>query len=92
VFRKFTPLGRLTTHAMSAQGLALVVKAAALNAGCSPALFSGHPMRAGLRAEAGRENANLFKMREHSLHSHTCSSGRQTRKKAPEPKPERSRR
>jgi len=69
VFRKLTPQGRLTTRPMSAQGVALVVKAAAQSAGYPPALFSGHSLRAGFLTEAGRQNANLFKMREHSRHS-----------------------
>ena len=69
VFRRLTPQGRLTTQAMSAQGVALVVKAAALNAGYPPAMFSGHSLRAGFLTEAVRQNANLFKMREHSRHS-----------------------
>lgn len=69
VFRKLTPQGRLTGHAMSAQGVALVVKAAAQAAGYPPALFSGHSLRAGFLTEAGRQNANLFKMREHSRHA-----------------------
>lgn len=69
VFRKLTPQGRLTEQPMSAQGVALVVKAAARNAGYPPALFSGHSLRAGFLTEAGRQNANLFKMREHSRHT-----------------------
>lgn len=69
VFRKLTPQGRLTGQAMSAQGVALVVKAAAQKAGYPPALFSGHSLRAGFLTEAGRQNANLFKMREHSRHA-----------------------
>lgn len=69
VFRKLTPQGRLTNQAMSAQGVALVVKAAASAAGYPPALFSGHSLRAGFLTEAGRQNANLFKMREHSRHA-----------------------
>lgn len=69
VFRKLTPQGRLTERAMSAQGVALIVKAAAQAAGYSPALFSGHSLRAGFLTEAGRQNANLFKMREHSRHA-----------------------
>lgn len=69
VFRKLTPQGRLTDQAMSAQGVALVVKAAAQRAGYAPALFSGHSLRAGFLTEAGRQNANLFKMREHSRHA-----------------------
>ncbi|WP_230771542.1 site-specific integrase [Sphingomonas sp. Leaf4] len=69
VFRKLTPQGRLTEHPMSAQGVALIVKAAAQAAGYPPALFSGHSLRAGFLTEAGRQNANLFKMREHSRHA-----------------------
>ncbi|RYF01798.1 MAG: DNA recombinase, partial [Oxalobacteraceae bacterium] len=69
VFRKLTPQGRLTEQPMSAQGVALVVKAAAQSAGYPAALFSGHSLRAGFLTEAGRQNANLFKMREHSRHA-----------------------
>lgn len=69
VFRKLTPQGRLTDKAMSPQGVALVVKAAAIAAGYPPALFSGHSLRAGFLTEAGRQNANLFKMKEHSRHA-----------------------
>lgn len=69
VFRKLTPQGRLTDKAMSAQGVALVVKAAAVAAGYPPETFSGHSLRAGFLTEAGRQNANLFKMKEHSRHS-----------------------
>lgn len=69
VFRKLTPQGRLTHKAMSAQGVALVVKAAAVAAGYPPDLFSGHSLRAGFLTEAGRQNANLFKMKEHSRHA-----------------------
>ena len=69
VFRKLTPQGRLTDKAMSAQGVALVVKAAAIAAGYPPEAFSGHSLRAGFLTEAGRQNANLFKMKEHSRHA-----------------------
>lgn len=69
VFCKLTPQGRLTDKAMSAQGVALVVKAAAAAAGYPPQAFSGHSLRAGFLTEAGRQNANLFKMKEHSRHS-----------------------
>lgn len=69
IFRKLTPQGRLTGKAMSAQGVALVVKAAAIAAGYPPAVFSGHSLRAGFLTEAGRQNANLFKMKEHSRHA-----------------------
>ena len=69
VFRKLTPQGRLTEQPMSAQGVALIVKAAAQAAGYPPVLYTGHSLRAGFLTEAGRQNANLFKMREHSRHA-----------------------
>jgi len=69
VFRKLTPQGRLTDKAMSTKGVALVIKAAAAAAGYPPELFSGHSLRAGFLTEAGRQNANLFKMRQHSRHA-----------------------
>ena len=69
VFRKLTPQGRLTDKAMSTKGVALVVKAAAAAAGYPPELFAGHSLRAGFLTEAGRQNANLFKMRQHSRHA-----------------------
>lgn len=69
VFRKLTPQGRLTDKAMSTKGVALVVKAAAAAAGHPAEQFSGHSLRAGFLTEAGRQNANLFKMREHSRHA-----------------------
>lgn len=69
IFRKLTPQGRLTNKPMSSQGVALVVKAAAQAAGYPREAFSAHSLRAGFLTEAGRQNANLFKMKEHSRHS-----------------------
>jgi len=69
VFRKLTPQGRLTDKPMSTKGVALVVKAAAAAAGYPAEFFSGHSLRAGFLTEAGRQNANLFKMRQHSRHA-----------------------
>ena len=69
VFRKLTPQGRLTDKPMSTKGVALGVKAAAAAAGYPAELFSGHSLRAGFLTEAGRQNANLFKMRQHSRHA-----------------------
>ena len=75
VFRRLTPQGRLPknptpdTYGMKDKGVAAVVKRAALAAGQDPAQFSGHSLRAGFLTEAGRQDANLFKMREHSRHA-----------------------
>lgn len=68
LFRRLTPHGRLTMHGLSPQTVALVVKARAAAAGYDPALFAGHSLRAGFLTEAGRQGANLFKMKEHSRH------------------------
>ena len=68
VFRRLTPHGRVTAHAISPQTVALVVKARAAAAGYDPTLFAGHSLRAGFLTEAGRQGANLFKMKEHSRH------------------------
>lgn len=68
LFRKLTPQGRLTAKPMSDKGVALVVKARAAAAGYDPGLFSGHSLRAGFLTEAGRQGANLFKMKDHSRH------------------------
>ena len=54
---------------MSDRGVALVVKARAGAAGYDPALFAGHSLRAGFLTEAGRQGANVFKMRDHSRHT-----------------------
>ena len=66
LFRKLTPQGRLTEKSMSDKGVALVVKARAAAAGYDPALFFGHSLRAWFLTEAGRQGANLFKMKDHS--------------------------
>jgi site-specific recombinase XerD len=68
VFRRLTPHGRVTEQALSAQSVALVVKARAKAAGYDPTRFAGHSLRAGFLTEAGRQGANLFKMKEHSRH------------------------
>ena len=68
LFRRLTPHGRLTAHSLSPQTVALVVKARAAAAGYDPTLFAGHSLRAGFLTEAGRQGANLFKMKEHSRH------------------------
>jgi len=60
---------RVQAAALSAQGVALVVKARARDAGLDPALFAGHSLRSGFLTEAARQpGANIFKMREVSRH------------------------
>ena len=60
---------RVQPVAMSAQGVALVVKARARAVGLDPGAFAGHSLRAGFLTEAARQpGANVFKMREVSRH------------------------
>lgn len=60
---------RVQPAALSAQSVALVVKARARDAGLDPALFAGHSLRSGFLTEAARQpGANIFKMREVSRH------------------------
>ncbi|KQN22954.1 hypothetical protein ASE86_14350 [Sphingomonas sp. Leaf33] len=60
---------RVQPRAMSAQGVALVVKARAQAVGLDPADFAGHSLRSGFLTEAARQpGANIFKMREVSRH------------------------
>lgn len=60
---------RVQPLALSAQSVALIVKARACAAGLDPALFAGHSLRSGFLTEAARQpGANIFKMREVSRH------------------------
>lgn len=60
---------RVQPAPMSAQGVAIVVKARAAAVGLDPALFAGHSLRSGFLTEAARQpGANIFKMREVSRH------------------------
>lgn len=77
VFRKLAEIrsgrtwieDRVQPRAMSAQGVALVIKARAKAIGLDPALFAGHSLRSGFLTEAARQpGANIFKMREVSRH------------------------
>ncbi len=77
VFRKLAEIrsgrtwieDRVQPRAMSAQGVAVVIKARARAVGLAPALFAGHSLRSGFLTEAARQpGANIFKMREVSRH------------------------
>lgn len=70
VFRKLTPQGRLGGAAMSAQGVALVVKASIRAAGSDldPAEFSAHSLRSGFLTEAARRGQSPFAMQRQSRH------------------------
>lgn len=60
---------RVQPTAMSAQGIAIVIKMRAEAAELDPCLFAGHSLRSGFLTEAARQpGANVFKMREVSRH------------------------
>jgi hypothetical protein len=48
--------------------VAIVVQQRAAAAGYDPRLFGGHSLRAGFLTEAGRQGANVFRMKDHSRH------------------------
>lgn len=68
VFLKLTPQGKLGRKAMSAQGVALVVKAAVAGAGFDPAGFAAHSLRSGFLTEAARRGESPFAMQRQSRH------------------------
>jgi site-specific recombinase XerD len=68
VFRPIAKGGRLLTGALTAQSVALVIKAHAKRAGLDPAEYAGHSLRAGFLTTAVEHGANVFKMMEVSRH------------------------
>lgn len=68
IFLKLTPQGRLGSKAMSAQGVALVVKAAVAASGLDPAGFAAHSLRSGFLTEAARRGESPFAMQRQSRH------------------------
>ena len=68
VFRSIAKGGRLLAGALTAQSVALVIKAHAKRAGLDPAEYAGHSLRAGFLTTAAKHGANVFKMMEVSRH------------------------
>jgi site-specific recombinase XerD len=68
VFRPIAMGGRLLAGALTAQSVALVIKAPAKRAGLDPAEYAGHSLRAGFLTTAAEHGANVFKMMEVSRH------------------------
>lgn len=68
LFRRVTKAGRVLPDRLTAQSVALIVKARARRAGLDPAQFSAHSLRAGFLTSAARRGASLFKMMDVSRH------------------------
>jgi site-specific recombinase XerD len=60
--------GRVRPDRLTAQSVALIVKAYAKRAGLDPQSFSGHSLRAGFLTSAARRGASIFKMMDVSRH------------------------
>jgi site-specific recombinase XerD len=67
IFRRVNKADRLGDR-LTAQSVALIVKAYAKRAGLDPRLFSGHSLRAGFLTSAAQHGASIFKMMDVSRH------------------------
>jgi site-specific recombinase XerD len=68
IFRRINKAGRVLPDRLTAQSVALIVKARARRAGLDPEQFSAHSLRAGFLTSAARHGASLFKMMDVSRH------------------------
>jgi site-specific recombinase XerD len=68
LFRPINKADRVSLDRLSAQSVALIVKAHCKRAGLDPAQFAGHSLRAGFLTSAAKRGANLFKMMDVSRH------------------------
>jgi hypothetical protein len=68
VFRPIAKGGGLLAGALTAQSVALVIKAHAERAGFDPAEHAGHSLRAGFLTTAAEHGAHVLKMMEVSRH------------------------
>jgi site-specific recombinase XerD len=68
IFRPINKAGKVRPRRMTAQSVALIVKAHATRVGLDPAQFSGHSLRAGFLTSAAKRGASIFKMMDVSRH------------------------
>jgi site-specific recombinase XerD len=68
IFRRESKGGKVLTNRLTAQSVALMVKAYAERAGLDPRSFSGHSLRSGFLTSAARRGASVFKMMDVSRH------------------------
>jgi site-specific recombinase XerD len=67
IFRRVNKAGKLGDR-LTAQSVALIVKACAKRSGLDPKSFSGHSLRSGFLTSAARRGASVFKMMDISRH------------------------
>jgi len=68
LFRRVNKADRVLPYRLTAQSVALIVKARAKRVGLNPEQFSGHSLRAGFLVSAARRGASVFKMMDVSRH------------------------
>lgn len=68
LFRRVSRYGSVLNQGLSAQSVALIVKARALAAGLNAAQFSGHSLRAGLATSAATAGVSSWKLRQQTGH------------------------
>jgi site-specific recombinase XerD len=68
IFRPVGKGGKLKDTRLTAQSVALIVKAHAERLGFDPAVFAGHSLRAGFLTSAAAKGASVFKMMDVSRH------------------------
>lgn len=68
IFRRVNKAGKVLRERLTAQSVALIVKAHAWRAGLDPRSFAGHSLRSGFLTSAARRGASIFKMMEVSRH------------------------
>jgi site-specific recombinase XerD len=68
LFRRVNKGDRVLPNRLTAQSVALIVKARAKRIGLKPEDFSGHSLRAGFLTSAAKRGASVFKMMDVSRH------------------------
>jgi site-specific recombinase XerD len=68
IFRRVNKGGKIMPDRLTAQSVALIVKAHAKRAGLDPRSFAGHSLRSGFLTSAARRGASIFKMMDVSRH------------------------
>lgn len=68
IFRQVSRYGYVMNHGISAQSVALIVKARAEVAGLNPQRYSGHSLRVGLVTSAAKAGVSSWKIRQQTGH------------------------
>lgn len=68
LFRRISRYGEVMSQGLSAQSVALIVKARAHAVGLNAAQYSGHSLRAGMVTSAAKAGASVWKIRQQTGH------------------------